>query len=451
MQHQGHEGSARIARHSKELSVVSTMTSDALSLDSARARDAADDLRDYRERFHIPQTDGQSWRYFCGHSLGLMPKESPNAVAEMIAQWRDLAVHGHFRGDKAWLTYHEQVRAPMARLVNAQPLEVIAMNALSVNLHLLMASFFKPQGQRKKIIIEKAAFPSDRYAVVSQLQWHGLDPEQDLIEIEPPPGEKLHGIETLKSYLAQHGDEVALVLWPGVQYVTGELFDLKIITELCHQAGAIAGFDLAHMVGNLPVHLSDSGADFAAWCCYKYLNSGPGAVSGVYINARHHERDDIVKLSGWWANDVETRFKMDPILDPAKGAAAWQISNPPILTLAPLTTTLAIFDQVGMDALRAKSLELTGFMEALIQDRLSDDIEIITPVDPAHRGCQLSLRIKQQPAASKSINDALVASNIVSDWRAPDVIRFAPVPLYNSFEDVWHGIARLEQELRAHG
>lgn len=449
-------GSARLVTRAwhllryRGISLEALYMSIELSLESARAQDAADSLRHYRDRFHIPQSDGQEWRYFCGHSLGLMPKSSPAAVENMIAQWRDLAVHGHFRGDDAWLTYHELVRAPMARLVNAKPSEVVAMNALSVNLHLMLASFFRPEGKRCKIVIEKAAFPSDRYAVVSQLKWHGLDPEQHLVEIEQDPDTKLHGISGLQSYLAEHGDEVALVLWPGVQYVTGERFDVKAVTELCHAAGAIAGFDLAHMVGNIPVNLGDSGADFAAWCCYKYLNSGPGAVSGVFVHSRHHNRDDLVILNGWWSNDVSTRFRMDPDLDPAAGAAAWQISNPPILTLAPLTTTLAIFDEVGMDALREKSLHMTGFMEALIQQRLSEAIEIITPSDPNYRGCQLSLRIKQNPDASKAINDALVASNIVSDWRAPDVIRFAPVPLYNTFEDVWHGIRRLEEELRAH-
>lgn len=420
-----------------------------LSLEAAQAQDAADELAPFRDLFHIPDTDGKSWHYFCGHSLGLMPKRAPMAVESMVAQWRDLAVHGHFRGDNAWLTYHEQVREPMAALVNAKPVEVIAMNALSVNLHLLLASFYRPQGKRTKIVIEKFAFPSDRYAVVTQLQWHGLDPEQNLVEIAPPGAEKLHGLSGLEEYLREHGDEVALVLWPGVQYVTGELFDLAQVTQLTHQAGAIAGFDLAHMVGNVPVDLPASGADFAAWCCYKYLNSGPGAVSGVYVHQRHHNRDDLVKLSGWWANDVSTRFRMDPDLDPAAGAAAWQISNPPILTLAPLTVSLAIFNEAGMATLREKSLALTGFMEQLILTRLADEIEIITPSDPQLRGCQLSLRIKQQPEASKAINDALVASDIVSDWRAPDVIRFAPVPLYNTFTDVWHGIAGLERELHA--
>lgn len=420
------------------------------SLNAARELDAADPIMEYRQRFAIPATAGKPWRYFCGHSLGLMPQAAPNAVEHMIGQWRDLAVHGHFRGEQAWLTYHEQVRQPMARLVGAKAAEVIAMNALTVNLHLLMASFYRPRGQRRKIVIEKAAFPSDRYAVLAQIQWHGLDPAETLVEIEPPAGSFCHGSETLREYLRQHGDEVAMVLWPGVQYVSGERFDLREITAWTHQAGAIAGFDLAHMVGNVPVELHDSGADFAAWCSYKYLNSGPGAVAGAFVHERHHDRDDLVKLTGWWANDVNTRFRMDPDLDPASGAAAWQVSNPPILTLAPLTASLAIFIDAGMQRLREKSLRLTGLLEQLIQQRLNERIEIITPTETERRGCQLSLRILRQPQASKPIHDALCDSNIVCDWRAPDVIRFAPVPLYNTFADVWHAVKHLEKELNVH-
>ncbi|GAB4191627.1 MAG: kynureninase [Wenzhouxiangellaceae bacterium] len=421
-----------------------------LTLDAARELDAADELRDYRERFNIPHYDGKPWQYFCGHSLGLMAKSVPASVEAMIAQWRDLAVNGHFQGADAWLTYHEQVRTPLAQLVGARVEEVTVMNALTVNLHLLMASFYRPQGQRRKIVIEKAAFPSDRYAVIGQLQWHGLDPAECLVEIEPPTGDMVHGSDGLRDYLATHGDEVALVLWPGVQYVTGERFDIKAITEMVHAAGAVAGFDLAHMVGNVPVALHDSGADFAAWCSYKYLNSGPGAVSGVFVHQRHHDRDDLVKLTGWWANDVSTRFKMDPELDPAAGVSAWQISNPPILTLAPLSASLKIFMEADMQRLRAKAVMLTGFLEQLIQTRLSEQIEIITPTENERRGCQLSLRIRHRPEISKPIHDALTADGVIVDWRAPDVIRYAPVPLYNTFSDVWHGVQRLEQELHAH-
>lgn len=406
-------------------------------LEQAEALDHADDLSKYRKNFHFPlDANEQPVRYFCGHSLGLQPKQAMDDVLTAMHSWRDQGVDGHFQGGKPWLSYLNDINEQMATLVGAEPSEVTVMNALTVNLHFLLASFFRPKGKRNKIIIEESAFPSDRYAVISQLKWHGLDPDQHLIEIAPHEGERLIDESQLESLLAERGEEIALVMLPGVQYITGQLFDISRITKAAHQAGAIAGFDLAHATGNLPLQLHDSGADFAAWCGYKYLNGGPGTLSGCFIHSRHHDNDELVKLAGWWSNAPKTRFNMADNIDWASGADAWQVSNPPILSSAPLITALSIHNQAGISSLRNKSLALTGYLEKLLDALMSDVCEIITPRDTNQRGCQLSLRIFTGPEAGQQLYSDLRERGFICDWRFPDIMRIAPVPMYNSFVDV---------------
>ncbi len=406
-------------------------------LAQAEQLDHHDDLARYRDSFHFPlDNKRQPLRYFCGHSLGLQPKQAIENVQIAMESWRYQGVDGHFQGGKPWLSYLDDLNAHMAALVGARNDEITVMNALTVNLHLLMASFFRPQGQRTKIVIEKAAFPSDRYAVRAQLRWHGLDPEQHLIELAPRDGERLIDEAQLEALLQEQGEQIALVMFPGVQYVTGQFFDLERITRAAHQAGAVAGFDLAHAAGNLPLKLHDSGADFAAWCGYKYLNGGPGTLSGCFIHTRHHDNPELIKLAGWWSNEPETRFDMTEQVNWAKGADAWQISNPPILSAAPLIAALTIHNDAGMSALREKSLLLTGYLEQLLDNLAGDICEIITPRDTERRGCQLSLRVKAGPEAGEKLYKRLRDQGFICDWRRPDIIRVAPVPLYNSFLDV---------------
>ncbi len=406
-------------------------------LAQAALYDQADPLAGYRDKFHFPvHTDGNPMRYFCGHSLGLQPKQVAQHVDLAMDIWRYQGFDRQFEGGKPWLKYMQDLNSSMASLVGAEAAEITVMNALTVNLHLLLASFFRPQGKRCKIVIEKGAFPSDRYAVISQLRWHGLDPEQHLIEIAPPDGQRLIDESQLEHLLEQQGHEVALVMFPGVQFLTGQFFDLPRITRAAHKAGALAGFDLAHAAGNLPMQLHDSGTDFAAWCGYKYMNGSPGTLGGCFIHARHHNNPDLVKLAGWWANAPATRFDMPVDIDWAGGADAWQISNPPLMTAAPLIAALAIHNDAGMDALRTKSLALTGYLEQLLNSMLSDHLEIITPPEPERRGCQLSVRVKAGTEAGEQLFQQLRAKGYACDWRRPDVMRIAPVPLYNTFADV---------------
>ncbi len=418
----------------------------ASSLDHARELDRQDPLAEWRDRFWIPRhgDDGEQL-YFVGNSLGLQPKALAGYIEEELSHWRELGVEGHFSGPRPWMSYHEALREPLARLVGARPAEVVAMNALTVNLHLLMVSFFRPAGERNRIVIERQPFPSDRYAVESQLRFHGLDPDECLVELGADSDRRLVDEALVEDYLACEGDRVALVLWPGVQYATGQNFDLARIAAAARAAGAAVGFDLAHAVGNVPVNLHDSGADFAAWCSYKYLNSGAGAVSGAFVHERHHDRRDLPRFHGWWGCEPEQRFLMGPEFVPAPGADAWLLSNSPILSMAPLRVSLDIFEAAGHDALREKSLRLTGYLEGLLRSELPELIDIITPGDPSRRGCQLSLAVREGPEAGRDLFGHLVRQGVVGDWREPDIIRVAPVPLYNRFEDCWHLVRHIRE------
>ncbi|MCW8873409.1 MAG: kynureninase [Xanthomonadales bacterium] len=405
-------------------------------LESARELDRQDDLREFRDAFWIPQQSaGGDQAYFCGHSLGLQPRTAESALETEMGRWRKLAVSGHFRGEPCWIDYGDDLAAMLAGLVGAEPGEVTVMNTLTVNLHLLMVSFYRPAGHRRKILIERGAFPSDRYAVESQIRFHGLDPAQCLVELEPGSGGRLHEEADIEAWLKAHGEEVALVLWPGVQYASGQAFDLRRIAVAGHAAGARVGFDLAHAAGNLPLQLHDSGCDFAAWCTYKYLNGGPGAVAASFVHARHAGDTSLPRFEGWWGNERSGRFRMDPHFTPAAGAEAWQLSNPPILAMAPLRASLALFREAGMERLRAKSLGMTQWLAGAIESRLGDVLEVLTPADPGRRGCQLSLRVRAGHERGRELYRWLGEHGVVSDWREPDILRVAPVPLYNRFED----------------
>ncbi|WP_024890477.1 kynureninase [Luteimonas huabeiensis] len=406
-----------------------------LSEDHARALDAGDPLAALRAEFHVPLHEGREQAYFCGNSLGLQPRGARAHVEEVLEKWAHEAVEGHFRGQAQWMPYHELVAAPLAEVVGAEREEVVAMNSLTANLHLLMVSFYRPTAERPAILIEAGAFPSDRYAVESQIRFHGFDPATDLIEVAPDAPGGTVSMAAIEQAIERHGPRLALVLWPGVQYRTGQAFDVAAIARLAHTAGAIAGFDLAHAVGNLPLRLHDAGADFAVWCHYKYLNAGPGAVAGAFVHARH-ARTDRPRFAGWWGHEAVTRFRMGPRFAPTPGAEGWQLSNPPILGLAPLRASLDLFGRAGMAALRARSQRLTGYLEALVRDHLDDVLEILTPKDPAQRGCQLSLRVRAGRDAGRALFDHLSADGVLGDWREPDTIRISPAPLYNHHADV---------------
>ncbi|MBX3145931.1 MAG: kynureninase [Gemmatimonadales bacterium] len=415
----------------------------------ALARDAADPLAGYRDEFAMPVgPDGRPLVYLCGNSLGLMPKQVPALMAEEFDAWARLGVEGHHDAVRPWLSYHENFRETGARLVGARPGEVVFMNSLTVNLHLMMVSFYRPEGRRRKILIEESAFPSDTYAVATHLATRGIDPREGMVVLGPEPGEQLIATEAIERMLREQGDEIALVLWPGVQYYTGQLFDIERITAAAHRAGAVAGFDLAHTAGNVPLALHDWNVDFAAWCSYKYLNAGPGAVGACYVHDRHGQNLTIQRYAGWWGNDPATRFRMHLNSDfvPQAGAEGWQISNPQIFSMTPLVASLELFDRVGTQALRTKSLELTAYLEYLIDRIPGGRIERITPRDPAARGAQLSLLVRE---GARQAFDAIRARGVVPDFRQPDVIRMAPVPLYNSFHDVWRTAAALAEVLRA--
>jgi kynureninase len=400
----------------------------------AQARDADDPLGAYRAHFHIPKLHGSEVCYLAGHSLGLEPKSAREFVDQELADWAKLGVEAHFQAKSPWLPYHEFLSAQTARLAGAQPGEVVAMNSLTINLHLMMVSFYRPTPRRYKIVMEANAFPSDRYAVHSQLRFHGREPAEALLEIRPRPGEATIEIADIESLLEREGESIALVLFPGVQYVTGQTFDMAKVSRAAHAQGALVGFDLAHAVGNIPLSLHDWGPDFAVWCSYKYLNGGPGCPGGCFVHARHAEKSALPRFAGWWGTNKQTRFLMGPHFDPIPGAEGWQVSNPPILSMAALRASMAIFDEVGMSRLRAKSLELTGYLEYLLDHAGSDSFAIITPRDPVRRGAQLSIRV---PVRGRAVLEALVGQGIMCDWREPDVIRVAPVPLYNRFADVF--------------
>ena len=415
------------------------------SLDYAKQLDREDPLSSLRKEFHIPRDKyGKEWLYFTGNSLGLQPKITKKYISQELEDWANFGVEGHFEAKNPWLSYHELLTDTMAKIVGAKPIEVVVMNTLTTNLHLLMVSFYQPTKTKYKIIIESDAFPSDRYAVQSQLSFHGFDPKEALIEWKPKEGKELLELEDLKSILDSQGDEVALLLIGGVNYYTGQYLDIKKIAELGHAKKCMVGIDLAHGAGNIQPNLHDSSIDFAAWCTYKYLNSGPGSLSGLFVHEKHAQRKDLPRFAGWWNHNKETRFNMRQPFDVMEGAEGWQLSNPPILSMAAIKASLDIFEKVGMDALVKKSKKLTGFFEYLVNEIASDTIEIITPTNPNERGCQLSLQVKN---ADKNLHKKLTENNIITDWREPDVIRCAPVPMYTSFEDVYHMVTILESLL----
>ena len=415
------------------------------SLDYAKQLDQEDPISYLRNQFHIPRDKhGKEWLYFTGNSLGLQPKITSKYIEQELDDWANFGVEGHFEAKNPWLSYHELLTDTMAKVVGAKPIEVVVMNTLTTNLHLLMVSFYQPSKTKYKIIIEGDAFPSDRYAVQSQLSFHGFDPEEALIEWKPKEGKELLELEDLKSILDSQGDEVALLLIGGVNYYTGQYLDIKKIAELGHAKKCMVGIDLAHGAGNIQPNLHDSSIDFAAWCTYKYLNSGPGSLSGLFVHEKHAQRKDLPRFAGWWNHNKETRFNMRQPFDVMEGAEGWQLSNPPILSMAAIKASLDIFEKVGMDALVKKSKKLTCFFEYLVNEIASDTIEIITPTNPNERGCQLSLQVKN---ADKNLHKKLTENNIITDWREPDVIRCAPVPMYTSFEDVYHMVTILESLL----
>lgn len=418
------------------------LRSDAADLD---ARDA---LAPLRAAFHIPRrSDGAEAVYLCGHSLGLAPKRALQIVNEEMNAWAQQGVDGHFASQRPWLSYHERATAGLARLAGARPIEVVAMNSLTVNLHLLLTSFFRPHGKRRKILMEAYAFSSDRYAIESQLRIHDLDTNDALLLISPRDGEDLLRTEDICAQIAAAGDQLATVLLPGVQYLTGQFLDLRRITEAAHAVGAIAGFDLAHAIGNVRLELHDWNVDFAAWCSYKYLNSGPGAIGGAFVHERH-ARSNLPRLAGWWGHDKQSRFAMPPTFAPLPGAEGWQLSNPPILACAPLLASLAVFEEAGFDRLRAKSEALTGYLEELLLAKAPDELTILTSGNADARGCQLSIRLRCSADVARSVHAELTDLGFICDWREPDVIRVAPVPLYNTFVEVWEFVDALSSLIR---
>jgi len=420
-------------------------------LDAAHASelDARDPLASFAAEFHHPlDAAGRKAVYLCGHSLGLQPRAAASYVSRELAEWQRLGVLGHHQGARPWIGYHEHATAGLAALAGASELEVVAMNSLTVNLHLMMVSFFRPEGRRNCVLIEKSAFPSDRYAVLSQLAYHGLD-ARHLIEVAPRPGEHALRMEDILEVLSRDGSRLALVLWPGVQYLTGQLFDLGAVTAAARAAGAVVGLDLAHAIGNVPLSLHDWNADFAVWCSYKYLNAGPGAIGGCFVHERHARQPGLPRFAGWWGHDKTRRFEMAPDFHPIAGAEGWQVSNPPVLSAAPLLASLELFERAGLARVREKSVRLTDFMQRSLQSRLGGTVEIITPLDAAQRGSQLSLRLALPSAAAKRCHERLTAAGVIGDWREPDTLRFAPVALYNSFRDVVEAVDALARAVAA--
>jgi kynureninase len=414
-------------------------------IEQARELDGKDPLRSFRERFYIPQHNGQDSIYLCGNSLGLQPKKAGEYVDAELEDWANLGVEGHFRARHPWMPYHEFLTENMAGIVGARPIEVVVMNSLTVNIHLLFVTFYRPEGKKRKIVVESDIFPSDLYAVESQIRFHGGDPAQDLLFWEPPAEEHLLQYADLEQLVKASGDEIALIWLGGVNYYTGQSFDLQRITELGHAHGIPVGFDLAHGAGNIDYSLHDSGVDFAAWCSYKYLNSSPGGLSGIFVHERHSRRFDLPRFAGWWGHNKATRFGMRDPFDPLPGAEGWQLSNPPILPLAAMRASLEIFVDAGMQSLREKSTKLTTYLYTLIRHHIPRGIQILTSEHPDERGCQLSLLV---PAGGREIFDILTRHGVVADWREPDVIRVAPVPLYNTYEDVWHVVKLLKNAIK---
>ncbi|GAA3578239.1 kynureninase [Snuella lapsa] len=413
-----------------------------LGLEYAKELDQNDVLATYRKQFCIPTNEhGEPLIYMTGNSLGLQPKITKTYVEKELNDWATLGVEGHTQGETPWLPYHELLTKNMAKVVGAKPIEVVVMNTLTTNLHLMMVSFYRPTTSRYKILIESDAFPSDRYAVESQLRHHGFDEKEGVILWQSREGEALLCYEDLETIMAAHGDEIALIMIGGVNYYTGQYFDLKRIAQLGHKYGCMVGFDCAHGAGNVNLNLHDSGADFAVWCTYKYLNSGPGSLAGCFVHERHAYNKELNRFTGWWSHNKQTRFNMRDDFDQLPGAEGWQLSNPPILSMAAIRASLDMFGGVGMHALTEKSKQLTGYFEFLLQQLGDHTINIITPKNPEERGCQLSIQVMN---ADKRLHTKLTKAGVLSDWREPDVIRCAPVPLYNSFMDVYLLVEKLK-------
>ena len=414
-------------------------------IDYARQMDAADKLASFRSKFHIPKMEsGNDVVYLCGNSLGLQPKTVKESIDQELLDWKNYGVEGHFHAKNPWMPYHEFLTDAMARVVGGKQSEVVVMNTLTVNLHLMMVSFYRPKGSRIKVIIESDAFPSDKYAVESQMQMHGIDPADALIELTPREGEHCLRIEDIEEIIRKEGEQVALIMIGNTNYYTGQYFDMKRITDLGHEHGAIVGFDCAHGAGNVDLQLHDCGVDFAVWCSYKYLNSGPGSLGGCFVHERHAKNDDLIRFKGWWGHNKETRFGMRDGFDAIVGAEGWQLSNPPILSMAAIKASLEIYDDATIANLRKKAISLTGYMEFLLHGLENQNIEIITPSDPAQRGSQLSIYVKN---ADKKLFDQITAKGVMADWREPGVIRVSAVPLYNSYHDVYRFVEILKGEL----
>ncbi len=408
------------------------------TLEFAKSLDAQDPLKHFREMFYIPIMFGKECIYFTGNSLGLQPKRTQDYVVDELEDWASLGVEGHFHARNPWLPYHEVFPKQLSKIVGCKENEVVVMNQLTVNLHLLMVTFYRPTKDRYKIICEAKAFPSDQYAFESQAKYHGFDPDDAVIEVSPRAGEHTLRTEDIIATIKEHGDSVAVILFGGVNYYTGQLFDMKAITEAAHAVGAYAGFDLAHAAGNVDLHLHDWNADFACWCSYKYLNSGPGGVAGVYIHEKHAANTELPRFAGWWGYTKETRFRMDKGFEAIPTAEGWQLSNAPVLSMAAHKASLDVFEEAGIDQLHKKRKLLSGYLHYILNDinsgQMEKLIEVITPANEEERGCQVSMLMLKD---GKKIFDELTKQGVIADWREPNVIRVAPVPLYNSFEDIY--------------
>jgi kynureninase len=412
----------------------------------AKELDKADNLNHFREKFHFPKMEsGEKVVYLCGNSLGLQPKSAEEAVAKEMEDWKKYGVDGHFMARNPWKEYHALLTEPLAEILGAKPVEVVAMDTLTNNLNSILISFYRPEGKRRKIMIEGKAFPSDIYAVESHIRLHGLNPEECLIKLFPKDGEAYLRTDDILTAIKEAGEELGTVMFGAVNYYSGEFMDLEAITKAAHAVGAYAGFDLAHAIGNLPLNLHENEVDFAVWCSYKYLNAGPGATAGLFVHEKHAYSFDIPRLAGWWGHDTKKRFLMDPDFEPMPGAEGWQNSNPAILPMACKKASLDIFAEAGISNLRDKSLRLTAYLEQMLINIGDASIEIITPTDPERRGAQLSIRVKD---ADKSLYDTITNEGVICDWREPDVIRVAPVPLYNSFYDVFRFTEILKKVLK---
>lgn len=414
-------------------------------LNFAQKMDREDPLADFRQAFHIPTDEqGRPLIYLCGNSLGLQPKQTADFLKEELEDWARLGVEGHTEARHPWMPYHEFLTEAMAKVVGGQPHEVVVMNTLSANLHFMMVSFYRPTATRYKIMIESDAFPSDLYAVRSQAAFHGYDPDNAVIRLFPREGEVTLRNEDILQAIEEHGEALALVMIGNVNYYTGQAFDIPAITRAGHQVGALVGFDLAHGAGNLPLNLHNDGPDFAVWCTYKYLNSGPGSVAGCFVHDRHSNDDNIPRFAGWWGHDKATRFNMRHDFNAIPGAEGWQLSNPPILSLAAIRSSLDLFEKAGMDRLVTKGRQLSGYLAFLVDGLEKEEIHIITPREENRRGCQMSIQVKN---ANRALFDQLTAEGVIADWREPDVIRVAPVPMYNRFEEVFQFVEKLKKVL----